>query len=91
MTEQKANVVKPTITMYQIQNSSNIKAIGYVHETSTLFVEFLPGKQNHTRTYGFQNVPVELFDEFYHAESKGKFFAAKIKGQFDPVWVSDED
>lgn len=80
----------PFVTMYQIADSSNIKAIGYVTDTSVLFVEFLPGRQNHTRTYGFQNVPLDVVTRFLTAKSKGKFFATHIKGQFDPLWVADE-
>jgi hypothetical protein len=79
------------LPMYQVDGSSNIKAIGYVVETNTLFVEFLPGRTNHTRTYGFQGVPSELFTQFLKSESKGKFFSANIKGKFDPLWEADEE
>ena len=63
--------------------SSTIKAIGYDKERNILGVQFISGG-----IYSFEDVEPEIFEEFKIAESKGKFFAAKIKGKYDyEVWV----
>jgi hypothetical protein len=56
-------------------SSSNIASVGYDVATQTLQVEFLSGS-----LYQYFDVPQNIFDEFINAASKGKYFAAQIKG-----------
>lgn len=58
--------------------SSNIKAIGYSNTRNTLAIEFKSGDVFH-----YAPVSPELAVELYAAESKGKFYAANIKGKID--------
>ena len=58
--------------------SSNIDSIGYVHDSQTLQIAFKA--KDGVRAYNYANVPPELYQEFMAAESKGKFFIARIKG-----------
>lgn len=66
-------------------NSSNIKAAGYLE--GTLYVQFLSGN-----TFSYLNVPAEVYNAFMDADSKGKYFASSIKGQYEtqtPVPASE--
>lgn len=56
-------------------DSSAIAAIGY--SSGTLIVVFRSG-----RRYDHPGVPVELFLDLLHAESKGRFYNAFIRGRF---------
>lgn len=57
-------------------DSSNIESIGYSPDRRVLAVEFKSGAIFH-----YFNVDDEFAVEFYAAESKGKFFAQRIKGK----------
>ena len=59
--------------------SSNLKAIGYDSASSTLAVEFANG------VYHYAEVDAALFAEFEASESKGQFFAQRIRKQFTGV------
>jgi len=54
--------------------SSNLSAIGYDSDTSTLYVNFLNGSQ-----YAYKEVPEEVFEEFKESDSKGQFLHRRIK------------
>jgi hypothetical protein len=58
--------------------SSNIGAIGYDGVTRELHVQFKSG-----RTYKYSNVPLDVYDAFLAAESKGKYFAANVRGKYE--------
>jgi hypothetical protein len=62
------------ITMKTVE-SSNIEAIGYADQT--LAVKFKSGD-----TYHYNKVPVEVFEAFDEAKSKGSFFASTIRKGF---------
>ena len=57
--------------------SSNIAAVGYDADSQTLAVEF-----KHGHVYHHLGVPASVVDDFDQAESKGRFYAANIKGKF---------
>ena len=57
--------------------SSNIGAIGYDGIAQMLKVQFSTGK-----TYLFYDVPLEVYDQFLSAQSKGKFFAEHIRSKY---------
>ncbi|MFA5377289.1 MAG: KTSC domain-containing protein [Dehalococcoidia bacterium] len=59
--------------------SSNIAAVGYDGEVQTLYVQFHPSM----KTYKYFNVPVDVYDSFLGADSKGKFFASNIRGKYE--------
>lgn len=58
-------------------SSSNIASIGYDQKTQTLEVEFLK-----SGVYQYFDVPQAVYEEFISAESKGKYLANKIKGNY---------
>ncbi|MFH0708879.1 MAG: KTSC domain-containing protein [Pseudomonadota bacterium] len=58
-------------------DSSNIQAIGYDAESSTLQVEFKNGG-----TYQYFDVPERIFNELEHAASVGGYLASAIKGTY---------
>ena len=66
--------------------SSNIAAYGYDADNNILTVEFISRKEGVPNTqYEYYAVPVEVWEAFQAAESKGKFFHAEIKDGYDYV------
>ena len=55
--------------------SSLITAVDYDKDTERLVVEFKGGT-----TYVYSKVPEEIYKDMLYAESIGKFFTSKIKG-----------
>lgn len=58
--------------------SSNIAAIGYDDESSTLEIEFTSGG-----IYQYSDVPRGTYDDLMSASSHGIYFHQNIKGQYD--------
>ena len=58
-------------------DSSNVAAVGYDEDSSTLQVEFHNGG-----TYQYFDVPEHLFEGLRDANSVGGFLAANIKGSY---------
>jgi hypothetical protein len=58
-------------------SSTNIAGIGYDKETQTLEVEFLKGG-----VYQYFDVPQAVYEGFVIADSKGKYLATQIKGNY---------
>lgn len=69
----------PQIPTTPVENSSQIKAVGYDEASETLAVEFVdtPG-----RTYHYHGFKRGTWDAFQDAPSKGSFFYNHIKGQY---------
>jgi len=61
-------------------SSSNIRSIGYDAESLTLEIEFNSGA-----VYQYQGVPQAEYDVLMNAGSKGTYFNANIKNQFQCV------
>lgn len=57
--------------------SSNLKEIGYDGTTRTLFVTFTSGS-----TYAYSDVPEKRALGLFNADSKGEYFADKIKNEY---------
>ncbi len=57
--------------------SSNIEAVGYDGDSSTLQVEFKNGG-----TYQYFDVPEHVFEGLRDAESVGGYLASVIKGSY---------
>lgn len=57
--------------------SSNLEAMAYVPETTSLYIRFKGGG-----TYHYDQVTLATWEAFQKAESKGKFFHANIKPIF---------
>src|SRR3954452_15257687 len=53
--------------------SSVVASVKYDTASGELEIRFLSG-----RTYLYSNVPLDVYDEFFNAESKGAFFNAQI-------------
>jgi hypothetical protein len=58
-------------------DSSNIEAVGYDLDSSTLQVEFKNGG-----TYQYFDVPERVFEELRDASSVGGYLASAIKGTY---------
>ena len=58
--------------------SSAIRGIDYDAPSRTLLVIFIDGDG-----YAYAGVPPELYAEFLEAESKGRFFAQRVRDRFD--------
>ncbi len=58
-------------------SSSNIKSAGYDEGNSILEIEFKDGN-----LYQYFNVPLNIWENFKLASSKGKFFAFHVKEKF---------
>lgn len=63
-----------TVPLVPLASSSLIAAIGHDSDTNTLALQFHGGK-----TYHYDNVPAEMFEEMQQAESAGRFFQQRIK------------
>ena len=57
--------------------SSNVKAVGYNKDSSTLQVEF-----KHGGTYQYFDVPENVFVELLNSDSVGGYLASDIKGTY---------
>ncbi len=57
--------------------SSNVEAVGYDPDSSTLQVEFKNGG-----TYQYFDVPERVFEALRDADSVGGYLAANIKGVY---------
>jgi hypothetical protein len=58
-------------------DSSNITRFGYDKRSSVLSIEFKKGG-----SYQYFDVPEAVFDAMKSADSKGQYFAQKVKGVF---------
>ena len=63
--------------------SSMIKAVGYNQETRILEVVF-----NSNRTYCYEGVPLEVYEELMATESKGQYMRSEIIGVYPDRPVS---
>ncbi len=63
--------------------SSNIKAVGY--KEGNLYIEFTSG------VYVYTNVDKHIYEELLAAESKGKYVAANIRGNYSYRRVLTEE
>ena len=68
---------------WTLVDSSNVAAIGYEKEAEDLHVQFNSGS-----VYVYSNVPVEVFDNFKDADSKGRYLNENIKGVYDYIRIS---
>ncbi len=57
--------------------SSNILAVGYDKETTTLYITFKSNK-----TYLYDRVPASVYEELMAADSVGKYFNQFIKNNY---------
>lgn len=58
--------------------SSNIDSIGYNESKKQLFVKF-----KNDVTYVYKDVPIEVWENFQKAESKGKFVYYELRNMYD--------
>ena len=72
------------ITMIAVE-SSNIESYSWdanKKSTGTMFLKFKNG-----RTYSYSKVPVDVFNAFISAESKGKYFSSNIRNKFETTQI----
>lgn len=79
-TQTRAPKPAPAITMNPVK-SSNIAATGYDPHSKTLAITFKGGN----KTYHYEGVSPDLFDQMHKAESVGKFVVAHVTGKFKHV------
>jgi len=68
--------------MPEFKNSSNLKGYEYTSPDGSEVGELIVQFSNSTR-YTYKDVPRSLIKEWDEAESAGKFFASRIKGQYE--------
>lgn len=61
--------------------SSTIHSVRYDDETLEMLVNFKNNKA--TTTYGYQNVPLDVFEQFQSAESKGRAFTELFHNKYE--------
>lgn len=64
--------------------SSVFSSAAYDSEWRRLYLRFLSGK-----VYRYLEFPAEQYDEFLAADSKGRYFAGHIRGQFQDEEVRE--
>lgn len=73
----------PTIT-WQAVESTNVASIGHQNPPLDLYVQFTS-----SGVYRYAGVPLSVLLAFRDAESKGRYFAAHIRGKYPTTKVSD--
>ena len=68
--------VSEPLVFYNVE-SSNISALAYDPVAMRAYVRFKGGTY-----YRYEVMPVDVFQEWMSAESKGKYFAQKVKGNY---------
>jgi hypothetical protein len=68
----------PTIEMTEVKGSSNIAAMGYDKETSTMRVRFHGGRE-----YDYHGVPLAIFQRVCVSESVGRAFIRDVRKAYD--------
>lgn len=58
--------------------SSNLASVGYDAAKQILEIEF-----NHGGIYQYSDVPQEVYNELMRADSLGRYFANKIKNNYE--------
>ena len=58
--------------------STTVRSIGYQGKSRILEIEFQSGV-----VYQYVDVPARVYEEFWQAESKGKYFNSKIRGAYE--------
>jgi hypothetical protein len=83
-TNKPTNMPTPVILprMTDITDSSAIDSIGYDRATGSLFIGFVSGD-----IYKYANVTQDNYIDLMAAASRGKFYHANIRGQFNSVQV----
>jgi hypothetical protein len=66
-------------------NSTLISNIQYLKDQNKLFVQLFSAPDV---TYEFLEVPIDIFEQFINAPSRGKFFNSKIKKNFKVIKTS---
>ncbi len=68
---------------YTVVESSNVHSVGYRVSDKTLFVKFKSEKRGYEGSrYTFYSVPSDIYLGLLNAASKGKYFAANVKGKY---------
>lgn len=74
------------ITITPIEGSSQIHGIGYDAGSQTLAVQFHKRAKGQPNTpgavYHYDGVPIDKFNAFTKADSKGTFFGKRIRNQY---------
>lgn len=72
------------LSLVQVESSS-LNRVGYDEKSNTLVVEF----KDHS-VYFYHGVSASKFEELMKAESKGKYFSAEVKGQYESFKLDAE-
>ncbi|MBS1797414.1 MAG: KTSC domain-containing protein [Acidobacteria bacterium] len=61
-------------------DSSSLEWVGYDAEKELLVIRFVSGG-----LYEYSEVPADVYEALMAAESKGRFFRSRIRGEYDYV------
>jgi KTSC domain len=62
--------------------STTVRSVGYGHGSRVLEIEFQSGV-----VYQYVDVPARVYEEFWKAESKGRYFNSEIRDAYEFVRV----
>lgn len=62
--------------------STTVRSVGYQRRSRILEIEFQSGV-----VYQYVDVPARVYEEFWKAESKGKYFNSEIRDEYEFVRV----
>lgn len=66
-----------------IKDSSNVHAIGYDEKQEYLYIQFNPESEtDRPPTYRYTGVPVQIYNRFMGAPSKGMYVWASIRDKY---------
>lgn len=71
------------MTKLEFENGSWIQKVEYDTETRRMVITMRGGSKN---KYECQDVPIEIYNDFKSAPSRGKYFNSNIKGQYSHEW-----
>lgn len=71
--------------MQKVENSSSIKEVGYSVETKVMTILFSSGN-----AHRYFDVPAEVYQGFWAAESKGKYFGKEIRSKYKSEKVEEK-
>ncbi len=73
------------VTKVKVTSSWAVQDVTYDDTTKSLTVHMREGTQGQGKRLMYSPVPRHVFDEFLSAESKGRFFNARIRNSYTYV------
>ena len=69
------------LTFWDVE-SSNVESFAYDEEENILYVRFLAKGNSPSTLYAYYDVEPDIFDQFFAADSKGKFIWTHLRDRY---------